>query len=290
MAHHRIDLLQRLINALDHENNDIYIHLDIKCEDQCDIQAQYSKVIMIPRMDVRWAGYSQIQCEFNLIKAALSSNQQYQYYHLLTGASYPIKDLNYIFEYFEKNSGKEFIGFVPNPSETLNRVRYKYVFNEVGKPISPTDYRKVKIRNTMLRIQEKIGVDFFKKYKLEYQKGLSYWSITEECARYIIENEELVRRMLKHSLYGDEVFVQTLVYNSRFLPKVYTMENEYNGALFCAGWKECVSKDRKGQPEPNLIMDDYNYFRNPEYLFALKFEGVDGLKLLDKIDTEILHK
>ncbi len=291
MAHHRLDLLKRLVRALDHENNDIYIHLDIKCKEPIsEIIANCSKIIWIPRIDVRWAGYSQIRCEIELLKTAVSSGNNYQYYHLMTGASYPIKTQKYIFDFFDRHYGKEFVGFVRNPVYAINRVAYYHLFNEVGKPTKLTDYAAILLRNCFVRIQRLFNVNRFERYNMIVEKGLSYWSITEPCARYILKNEDKVKQIFKHSILGDEVFVQTLVYNSNLRDQIYNVENEYKGALFCAGWGQCVSRDRKGQAEPNLIMQDYGYFDDPEFLYALKFEGLDGAALLDRIDNEILKK
>lgn len=37
MAHHRMDLLQSLVFALDHENNDLYIHIDKNAENKQEL-------------------------------------------------------------------------------------------------------------------------------------------------------------------------------------------------------------------------------------------------------------
>lgn len=290
MAHHRLDLLKRLIKALDRPENDVYIHLDIKCKEKMDFDAKHCNIIWIDRMNVRWAGYSQVECELKLIEAAISANKPYQYLHLMTGASYPLKSLDYIEDFFDKHDGFEFIGYADNPEKTYDRVKNWFIFNEVGKPVTVWDNFKIRIRSLYVIAERKLGIDHFLKYNMIYKKGLTYWSITLDCAKYVMQNKKLIRNMLKHSLYGDEVFIQTIVYNSPYYDKVFNVRNEYKGSLFCAGWKECVLEDRKGEVEPNLILDDYNFFSDPNYLFGLKFEGSEGMMLIDKIDREILQK
>lgn len=146
MAHHRMDLLQSLVFALDHENNDLYIHIDKKCNEQTRIISNKSKVYFLERMDVRWAGYSQVECEYRLLELALSSDEQYQYLHLLTGASFPIKSNQFIYDFFNEHYGKQFIGF-DNNLDYSSRVRYRFLFNELGKPKSRFDSGLLLIRD-----------------------------------------------------------------------------------------------------------------------------------------------
>ena len=286
MAHHRGDLLKRLVAALDHERNDIYIHLDVKCKEPIHVTAQKSKLVWLPRTDVRWGGYSQIRCELALLRRALDSGTPYAYLHLLTGASYPIKDHDYIFQFFQDRRGKEFIGFTENAKACYGRVAYKHLFNETGKAVTAAQKRKKKLSEALVRAQRALGLDFFKRYKLEFKKGLAYWSITRECAQYICGKEALIKKMMRSSLLGDEVFMQTLVYNSPFRERIYDEKNEAEGACICAAWESCVHGNRPGQ---NLALQDYRLLFSPGYLYALKFEGRDGPALMALIDRDLLH-
>ena len=202
MAHHRLDVLEKLVTALDDIRNDIYIHIDAKCkEDYSNIKTKYSKLYFLDRNDINWGGPTQIICELNLIKAAVS-NQNYKYLHLLTGVTYPIKSQDYIHDFFNKNSGKEFIGF--SNSNCDERVKYIHLFNEIGK--SEHKFHKrllILIRKMFLKVQYLLHVDCFKKYNLVCKKGLVYFSITGELAKYIITQENKIKEFTKHSLCGD---------------------------------------------------------------------------------------
>ena len=103
MAHHRPDLLQLLINSLDDERNDIIVHIDKKSNMKPEqFETQYAKIFFINQMSVNWAGYTQIQCEYELMKHAAAIGH-HAYYHFLTGANYPLWNQNYIYDFFEKN-------------------------------------------------------------------------------------------------------------------------------------------------------------------------------------------
>lgn len=120
---------------------------------------------------------------------------------------------------------------------------------------------------------------------MQFKKGLAYWSITESCAKYILEKEKIVKRMLRYSVSGDEVFVQTLVYNSPFKDSIYNLTNEYEGCLVATAWKKFVGEDRIGK---NFLMKDFNILEESDLLYALKFEGQEGVDLIHQIEDKLL--
>lgn len=223
-------------------------------------------------------------CEYRLLKLALTSGEQYQYLHLLTGASFPIKSNQFIFDFFNENDGKQFIGF-DNNSDYTSRAKYRFLFNELGKPKSQFDYRLLSIRKLYIQLQKKLGINRFTKFNMQFKKGLAYWSITESCAKYILEKEKIVKKMLRYSLYGDEVFVQTLVYNSPFRDSIYDLTDEYEGCLVAVAWKKFVGEDRIGH---NFLMKDFNILEESDLLYALKFEGQEGVDLIHQIENKLL--
>ena len=99
MAHHQFEILMIFLRLMDHERNDFYIHIDIKTKDipieKIRNSVKYSRIEFINRMSVNWGGYSQIECELNLLKQALRG--EYDYYHLVSGIDMPIKTKNKIF-------------------------------------------------------------------------------------------------------------------------------------------------------------------------------------------------
>lgn len=279
MAHHRLDLLNELLMALDDADHDFFVHIDVKCKETYDFKLKYSRLIFIDRMDVRWAGYSQVQCELNLLKAAMAEGR-YDYYHLLTGATYPLKSKDAIKRFFEENQGKQFIAFDANGDITYDRVKNHFLFSELGKANKLWKRGLRLIRKIDVRIQNLFHIDYFWRFDMEYKKGLAYFSITDELATHIVTQEETIRKMLKHSISGDEVFMQTLTYNSRFRDDIYDMTDEYRGCQVCAAWPRFTKEEREGN---NFVMKDLDLLLNCEYLFGIKFEGKDGLALIETI-------
>ena len=99
MAHTQPELLKKLLQMLDNERNDIYLHIDSKAKDypldEVAAVLKKSKCIFTERTDVKWGSYSQINCEMVLLKEAVKT--EHVYYHLLSGMDLPIKSQNEIF-------------------------------------------------------------------------------------------------------------------------------------------------------------------------------------------------
>ena len=179
-----------------------------------------SNLFFLPRNNVQWAGYSQVDCTLKLLKAAVQKGP-YQYYHFLTGSTFPLKNQDDMHAFFDTHKGTEFVGF-DNHTTTIERVKYYHLFHESGKLTGLSGHIKSGLRESAKFIQKLLSVDLFKKYHLEYKKGFAYWSITDDAARYLIDHEAIIYRMLRYSISGDEVFVQVLLYNSQFQSKLYS--------------------------------------------------------------------
>ena len=94
IAHNQFDLLKILCELLDHSQHDIYIHIDKKAvsfqESQFVNLTKYSKIYFTERTSIAWGGYSMINAELILLQTAMS-NDNYVYYHLLSGCDLPLK-------------------------------------------------------------------------------------------------------------------------------------------------------------------------------------------------------
>ena len=96
LAHRNWDQLTILLKLLDDNLNDIYLHIDKKSilsDEQIEIFKEAvtkSKLVLVNRVSVSWGGYSIVEGEIALLREA-TSNEEYQYYHLISGQDLPIK-------------------------------------------------------------------------------------------------------------------------------------------------------------------------------------------------------
>ena len=97
IAHHEFDILNKLIQAIDDERNDIFIHFDKKVRNCPSLTAHYSNLyILEKRIDIRWGHCSQIEAEYLLFETA-GIRDEYHYYHLLSGVHLPLKSHQVLF-------------------------------------------------------------------------------------------------------------------------------------------------------------------------------------------------
>lgn len=279
MAHHQFEFLKILIEDLDHEYNDIYLHVDIKATDfdakEFSKVATKARLVIVPRMDIHWGGYTQIQCILNLLEIA-SKEGYHSYYHFMVGVEFPIKNSEHIYQFFEDNQGTEFIGFDNSCRDCYQeRVIYYHAFNESGRSANSIGKVKWMCRRIGVKIQKVLNIKIFDEKKCILKKGNANWSITDELVRYILSQKEWIQKHFRHSLCGDEVFIHTLVYNNlKFREKIYDYENEYRSNMRIVQWKE---KD-------NLYhWKDMDELLNTPYLFARKFFGDEGIQMVNEI-------
>ena len=91
IAHSEPELFRILISMLDHQDCDLYVHIDRKSDINLfdKVKTAHSQIFFIEdRTDVKWGHYSQIQTEMKLFEAA-NKRQEYAYYHLLSGVEIP---------------------------------------------------------------------------------------------------------------------------------------------------------------------------------------------------------
>jgi len=273
IAHNELEVLKALISLLDNRNNDLYIHMDKKFRNWTESElkkcAKLSKVKILSEISVNWGDASQVECQYLLLRRAFLGG--YHYYHFLSGTDLPLKSNFDIHTFFEEHAGKEFIHF-DSPAagkEALDRVMYRHPF---GKYLKCTRYKAVTkllflVDKLLVKIQKLLGL----KRKLHYktiQKGCNWCSITKEFADYVLGEEMKVMGMLKKSLCGDEIFIQTLCVNSSFLHQLYdeSFSNNYNACKRFIIWNE----ENKKSPKV-LAQEDWDSILNTSSLFGRKF-------------------
>lgn len=278
MVHDQENLFKKLLELLDDETNDIFLHVDKKMNFDETIELKNAKLYIIEPRSVNWGGYSQIQLEIDLLKKATEVGY-YDYYHLLSGHDLPIKSNAYINEFLEKNKGKEFIDFYEEDMDAkiLNRVKLYHFFQE-----KRSDKNRIKkifytiLEKISLVCQQIIKVDRTKKNShITLKKGANWFSITDALARYVVRNELNIKNIYHHTVCCDEMFLQTLVENSEF--KNHVSEKGY---LRYISWREVK--------HPYVWrIEDFEELMNNDCLFARKFDENIDTQIIDKIYNKV---
>ncbi len=288
MAHNNFELLQKELYLLDDERNDIYIHIDKKAknvdENYITEKVCHSKVYFMPRMDVKWGGYSIAQCTINLLKAA-TKVEHYSYYHLLSGADLPIKSQDEIHAFFEAEEGKEFIAFDrPEPkAEEIKRVKRYYFFQDVYGRNRKNIFHLFLFAfdKVSVKMQDMLKIDRFKNSHVELQKGPEWFSITHEMAKIVIAKEGWIKKHFSYTRCCDEVFMQTIVNNSE--RKVHLYQNGFPKET-----NACLRKIDWGRGKPYIwTIQEYDELMQSKCLFARKFDPNVNPQIIDRIVDEI---
>lgn len=279
MAHHKFDILKELLTDLDHPDNDIFLHVDIKAKnykgDSIKKIIHHAKLYLVERMNIHWGGFSQIQCIINLLKFARAT-ENHSYYHFMVGVEFPLYSQEYIHHFFDEHKGYEFVGFDNADKNYLERVKYFHIFNEYARNNNLFQKGLNKIRIGGIWIQRFCHIDLTKKYTFEFKKGNANWSITQNLVDYIINNEDIINKIYRHSFCGDEVFIHTLIFNSQFKEKIFDLNDEYHSSMRTMTWKN---------PKNQYHLSDLNYLIGCQRLFARKIDGEDALELINALKT-----
>ena len=281
MTHGDLPILEKQLRFLDSRQADFYLHIDRKAgevdEEHLRSIPRHSSVTILPRRSVSWGHFSQIQCELDLLRAALPG--KYDYYHLLSGVDVPIKPRTYIESYFEPRAGQNFLNVEDAVAREgyVDRIRFYYPF------------QKLNIRNRALRLflrrltvaLERPFIDRTKALPpgTVIRKGANWFSITHSLAEYVLSREEEIRSVFRFSSCGDELFLQTLVANSDFRD---TLPSDLCGL----DHRNCLRYIDWYRGKPYVFTDrDYEELLSAgePYLFARKFSYKDSPWVIDTL-------
>lgn len=268
-AHGNFEQLKVLLSLLDDSRNDIFVHVDAKARgferSAFDgVCTAASLVFLEHPINVRWGGPSQIWSELMLLEEALAAGE-HSYYHLLSGADLPIKTQDEIHSFFEANEGREFVLFWKKKNSTASRWLYS-PFAEYGSRFAGN-----LVNNIFKGVQLLFGRHPHP--EVDFRYGANWFSITEDLARYVVSRKDWIRKVFSHTCNCDEVFLQTLVWNSPFLAKCYDPA-EYDSRMDSVSNMRFVDWSRGGHVRHPWVFrsDDFDLLMSRPQLFARKFD------------------
>ena len=284
IAHNHKEQLINLVKLLDDPLNDIYIHIDQKVHliDDAELRSacQSSQINIYRNVKVAWGAFSQIECELTLLREAIK--EEHVYYHLISGVDLPIMKNEEIHKFFEKYAGKEFVHFQDRAvsKRTLDHVNYYHLLQEYTNAYSPAINRIIRgVEYALLKAQKFIRIKRWDR-AYELQKGANWFSITHDLAKYVVSEEKRVHCKFSYSLSGDELFLQTLVENSRFKDHLYLplYNDDYQQCARLIDWK-------RGKPYVFQV-EDYQEIVSSKAVFVRKCSYELSERILKKRQSE----
>lgn len=276
MAHHQFEILGKMMTLLDDERCAFYIHIDKKSSEQPEPFLQdcckKSSVVFAERMYVNWGGYSQIDCTMKLMKLAASDN--YDYYHLISGADFPIKKKEYILKFFEEQGNIQYVQCSPTiQAKYLDRIKVHSIFQDSRN-------KHLQILDKAIRKTERmIGYSRINQEKREFQFGSNWFSITDDFVNWVLQEKKWIEKTFRYTRCGDELFIQTLLINSPYRKQT----NEY---LFLHDNRANMRYVDFSRGKPYIFRkEDYDDLLKSPMLFARKFDTN-----VDKEIVELLYQ
>ncbi len=279
IAHQQPLVLETLLQRLDDKRNAVFLHIDRKStrlyEQFRDYRLQHADLHVIGnRFAVHWGDISQVSVEFLLMEEATLWGP-FAYYHLLSGCDLPLKSMDELHRFFEKNQGKEFVGFWNDEShqrDLLRKIRYYYFFTSVLHQKHSWRHRLLMpIRNILLVLQKILGIRR-SLGSMEWKKGSNWVSLTHQATSYLVCHKEEILRRMNHTLCPDEIFVQTWLWNSPFRKDFYDTEDMRRGSMRLIDWQRgtpyiWTEKDREELDTTPFLLArkfDDTYIYNPK--------------------------
>ena len=286
IAHNNWWQLKKLIECLDSDTHDIYVHVDKKSKDFDESyfrnSVTKSSLKFYREFEVYWGGFSQVQVEMFLLKQAYAKG--YDYYHIVSGADLPLKSNEEIDSFFEENKGKEFIlydedALKGNP-EISRRAKYYHFLQNYRRRYAE------KWKNSFFTFCERIslvlqiifGINRVKNLVWQIKYGSNWVSITDELVKVILANKEKITSVFSYTNCADELFVQTIAFNCGFKDHIFQPTDKQAANLRYIDW----SRGKNGNP--------YTYRLKDIDMLIPKIEGRENLNLFARKFSETIDK
>lgn len=289
IAHNNWWQLKKLIECLDSDTHDIFVHIDKKSE---DFDSKYflgivtkSNLKFYQEYEVYWGGFSQVQVELFLLTKAFSKH--YDYYHIMSGADLPLKSNHKIDNFFEEHRGKEFIlyddkALKENP-EISRRAKYYHFLQNYRRKY------KQKWKNIfftfcergLLAIQIVLQINRVRKLDWTIKYGSNWVSITDDLVDVLLKNKEKITYTFSCTNCADELFIQTVAYNCGFKERIYQPELNQAANLRYIDW----NRGKNGNPYTFRSDDKDRLISKQTWenknLFARKFSEAVDKEIID---------
>ncbi|MDP3312590.1 beta-1,6-N-acetylglucosaminyltransferase [Lutibacter sp.] len=303
LAHQNPTQVGRLVNALNVKNTFFYIHIDKKSQIEPFLKEvnHFENVYFFneDRVNVIWGDISQVEATLLSISKIISDGRD-GYTVLMSGQDYPIKSNKYIFEFFLKNYGKNFIRSKPieevwKEKSVFYRV-HKYTFHLIDTMRTRTSivdiYNKEFFSIPNLKSLAKVliskerrhafNIFFIRKFpeSMKAYGGNQWWAFPIETIKYIdgfVEKNKFYLEYHKFTHIPDEIFFQSIISN-------YFDENAIKDTITFVDWSA------KNRPLPVTFnsSDLEDLKAKKDHLFARKFNG--DTQILDEIDSYLLDQ
>ena len=120
---------------------------------------------------------------------------------------------------------------------------------------------------------------------IDFRFASQWFSITQDCARYVVSQEAWLEKVFRHTNTADEIFLPTLIWNSPFKEKLYdAREHPQNTELTQANMRFIDWTRGESIRHPWVFRaDDWGLLMSVPHLWARKFDDSIDAQIIDRI-------
>ena len=270
-VHTRPEQAGRLMDRIGSADDHYYVDVFNK-----GMENQWRRTMDRPSYDIETVfKYANGWGSFKLVQATLDAMEHfrdtaYDYFINLSGQCYPLRPIEQIKQRLAAENGKSFMEYEPFPRPRWSDEKggYRRVQRVFFRPFKAANIWSVpRIRKIPLGMQPYGGSQWFCLHKSHVEFVLSF-----------LEDHPEVVSFYKRSLIPDEMFFQTILMNSELRDEIINDSKRFTD------WsKKCT-------PLPaTLLSEDVPRMERSGKFFGRKFDTTMDAKVLDILDTRLLH-
>lgn len=295
ICHNNPDLLARVANILEYKSDAIFVHVDKKVDITSFVNAckKKSNVYFVEnRVENYWGGFNSIVATMETFKVALEQGT-FTRFVVLQGQDYPIVSPEDIHGFFKKNANIEFCKArdISISSEKRDYIKWSgYWLMDLPDKFFFKIIRSIIGRFNCLGIKYRSGIFKYNNNDWHVYHGWAQVCLTRECIKHIVdiyENCDEFNKFIKHRFPPDEIYIQTIVHNSRFKENVSKDE-----ILYRTGEKSMLNCTYFEYPKQVTVFtekSDWEWLCKTGCLFVRKVSNGKSRTLLDRIDRNIVR-
>jgi hypothetical protein len=301
MCHKNLEQVNRLVQALSHPEIDIFIHIDKKCKEENRItRADLGGLYFVEN---RISGYlddrSLIDITLsmiNLAKTEENMGKHYDYFMLLSGQDYPIRDMPFIVNSLRESYPMPFIdcngGGKNNPVIRSKFGKRKLILKMRFYAMHRLKWFPRIIIRAGMRIITKLlfalhlsDYYYFEKHNIEMHCGSAWWILPDAIIDYILKemDQPYVNRLLATDT-PEETFFQILSRRSPMGALVKVKDQKEKQASKTWAYFHDIDKPMAKHPY-TFTKNEYRKLIESDYWFGRKFDTTVDPEIMDMLDN-----
>lgn len=272
LAHKAPAQLERLVRALAHPQDSVFIHLDLKTD-----YRPFAKLASLPnvhfihqRLDVKWGGYSLTQAALEGMREILRAPAEYDFINVLSGEDYPIKSLVAIHDYLALHVGSSFLAYQPDSAAWWQHNQSRITQYHLTNFRFRGQYFVQQLLNRLLPARKPLPLPV-----LNGDNAGGWYTLSPGCAAYVIDfidTHPTLRRFARYTWGSDEFLLHSILLSSPLAPTIINSNLRY---IDWAG----------GGSSPKLLThQDLPGLLASPMLYARKFDINQDTSVLDQLD------